>query len=449
MNIVIIGAGDIGLHLASILSQFEYGIILIDKNRERLEIAARDLDVVTKLGSGTDWELLQETLEIEPDLFVALTDDDETNLVACSIAKNLGFPQTIARVRSSKYFLQQRLPFERLFFVDHLIGPEKLTANAIADMILLPGAVNAESFAHGSIEMRTIKIPSTWRKGHIPIRQKEELALPDSLMVALIRRESGDILFPHGNDALHPNDEVTFIGEPKALLQLTDFFQIEALMPKNVAIVGGSLVGIHLASLLEKQGIALTFIDCHLEKCKKLSELFPAANIIQRNGTDYHFLDMERIATSDVFVAATRSDETNFLAAASAKKLNCPKVIVSLADTHYLPLLEDQEIWAAASPRLVAANRILSIAREEKVASMVSLYDNRAEVLEVKVGIDSKIAGIPIRYLGQELPRDFLIAAIMSRGRVFIADGSRVISPGDTVIIISNPKHMKEIKRLF
>lgn len=461
MNIVIIGAGDIGLHLATIFSQMDYGIVLIDIDSQKLEKASRELDVAIRQGSGTDWELIEELIEFNPDLLIALTNDDESNLVSCTFAKNLGYPQTIARVRSNKYFMQSRLNFERLFCVDHLIGPEKLTANAIANMILIPGSIETEQFAHGSIEMRTLTVPSNWRKGNIPLIDRDDLELPKQLMIGLIKREiphtikgkitsrAEKIIFPHGQDTLLPNDEVTFIGESSAIKQLHKFFGILPEPPKSVIIVGGSLIGINLANTLADQNIRVRILDNDYNKCVLLSEKFPYSTVIYRSGTDYNYLRSEKIDETDCFVACTRSDEVNFLSGTIAKDLGCGNVIISLSDTNYLPLIKRLGISHAASPRLNAANRILSIARETTIASMVSMYNNQAEIMEVKVSLDSVLAGIPIRQLGPELPEDFLIVMIQSRGRIFIADGNRVLSPGDTVVVISSPKHVPEIKKLF
>ncbi|MCC5831930.1 MAG: Trk system potassium transporter TrkA [Chlamydiales bacterium] len=453
MNIVIIGAGDIGLHLATIFSQTDNGIVLIDIDSQKLEQAARDLDVATRLGSGTDWELLEELMEFNPDLLIALTNVDEKNLTACTIAKNLGYPQTIARVRSNKYFMQGRLNFERLFNVDHLIGPEKLTSDAIANMILIPGSVATEHFAHGSIQMRTVKVPTTWRREDIPLARREELNLPSQLMVGLINRAAGrkksEIIFPHGNDTIRPEDEVTFIGENDAIKQLPKVFGISTDKPKSVVIVGGSLIGINLARTLTENNIRVRILDNNFNKCRLLSEKLPYSTVIYRSGIDYRYLQSEKIEEADFFVGCTRSDEVNFLAGSIARDLGCKNVIISLADTSYMPLINRLGISQAASPRINAANRILSIARERTIASMVSMYNNQAEIMEVKVSATSKLAGIPIRQLGPELPADFLIVIIQSRGRIFIADGNRVVSPGDTVVVISSPKHVTELKKLF
>lgn len=461
MNIVIVGAGDIGLHLATLFSQMNYGIVLIDTDTQKLQRAARDLDVAIRLGSGTDWELLEDLMELSPDILIALTNDDETNLVSCTLAKNLGYRQTIARVRNNQFLNQSRLCFERLFCVDYLIGPEKLTADAMASMILTPGARATEDFAHGSIQMRTIKIPEKWKKAGVLLSDRHRFGLPPKMMIGLIQRrvfqeikgkkvlKQEEVIFPHGNDCLLPGDEVTFIGETDSIRGLHKFFGISQSIPQSVMIVGGSLIGLNLAQILQEKGIRVRILDNDFHKCSLLSEKLTQATVIHRSGTDYRFLRSEKVEEVDVFVACTRRDEVNFLAASIARELGCEKVIISLSDTNYLPLIDRLGVTQAASPRINATNRILSIAREQSIASMVSMYNNQAEIMEVKVSTDSKITGIPIKQLAPELPVDFLIVMIQSRGRIFIADGSRILSPGDTVVVISSPRHLHKIKQIF
>lgn len=450
MNIVIIGAGAIGLHLARLFSQMNYGIVLVDTDPLKLEQASRELDVATRLGSGADWELLETILELSPDLLIALTNNDEINLVACSIAKNLGYKQTIARARKESYFSLGRLNFEKLFSVDYIIAPEKLTAEGIVNMILMPHSIATENFAHGSIQMRTMKIPSTWRKEKIPLLDREKLGIPKSIVAGLIKREGEEeVFFPQGSDCLLPGDEVTFLGQAKAIRDLHKFLGISIKLPKSVMIIGGSLIGINLARSLQENDIRVTLLEKDFDKCHKLSELLPDTTIIHRDGTDYRFLQAEKVNEFALFVSCVREDEINFLAAAVAKDLGCREVIITLSDTSYIPLAQKLDIGYSTSARIFAANRILSIAKEKSITSIIAMYENQAEIIEIKVSMDSKITGIPIHQLGPQLPKDFLIVVIQSRGRVFIADSTRVLSPGDIVIVICNPKHVNDIKKIF
>lgn len=455
MNIVIIGAGSIGLHLSKVFSQLNYGIILIDTDAGKLEKIGRELDVATRVGDGTDWELLESLMDLSSDLLIAVTNHDEINLVACNIAKNLGYSQTIARVRKNSYHNLSRLHFERLFSVDHLIGPEKLTAESMANMILTPEARAKEFFAHGAIQMRTMYIPDQFQYFGIPFLDQKNFPLPKNVLIGLIKRNGEkdelkeQVIFPHGNDALLPNDEVSFIGEADAVDAIYPFLGVSVEYPKTVLIVGGSLIAVHLSNILHTHNMRITILEKDFQKCKFLTTHLPFCTILHRDGMDFKFLEEEKVGAYDVFISATRDDEINFLSASSAHALGAKKVFLSLSDINYIPLLKDRGMTHAASPRLFAANRIFSIVREKNISSMISMYENKAEILEVKVSINSKITGIPIKHLGPYLPKDMLIIAVQSRGRVFIAEGNRVLSPGDTVIVISNPKYVQDIKTLF
>lgn len=453
MNIVIIGAGDIGRYIASILSKDQHNIILIDTNSKKLEQAAWNIDIATKVGSGTDWQLLDDLLELAPDLLISLTNNDETNLVACSIAKHLGYPRTIARVHDNRFLNRTRLDFARMFEVDHFIGPEMLVANDILKYMVNPGSIAVENFAHGAVQMRTIAIPQKWRKID---KKLKDLELPQGVMVGLIRREVKEknnvdhvVIFPHGDDYILPGDEVTFIGETDVIAEIHHFFGISQKKVESVVIVGGSLTAISLAKLLEHRETDVRIIEKDYDTCCKLAEKLPYCTIIHHDAADFEYMKSEKIGMADVFVSCTNNDELNFLTGLLAKEVGCDEVIVMLTNTSYTSLVSQMGMVQAVSPRISAANHILSQILWGKVTSLISLYENQAEIMEINVSMDSKIVGIPLSELGPFLPKDFLIAMIQNRGRIMIAHGTRIISPGDTVIVITSPKHVSELEKIF
>ena len=295
MNIVIVGAGTVGTYLAALLSKEEQNVILIDRDPKRLERASWQLDVGTRLGSGTDWQLLEELLEGKPDVFLSLTDDDETNLVACSVAKNLGYPRTIARLRSDRFLNRTRLDFGRMFDVDDFVGPEVLVANDILKYVLSPGSLALESFAHGAVQLRTIVVPTSWHRTDQPL---SELRLPQGVMIGLIKRHlqgstqgapAYSVIFPHGEDHILPGDEVTFIGEADQISMIGKFFGISPQIVQSVMIVGGTLVGRYVAQLLRQHGVSVRVVDSDYEVCKDLSERLPDCTVINQrwNGSGF------------------------------------------------------------------------------------------------------------------------------------------------------------------
>ncbi|HEX2583166.1 MAG TPA: NAD-binding protein, partial [Chlamydiales bacterium] len=205
MKIVILGAGNTGSYAASALSQEQHDIILIDRDPKVLDQINRETDVATVLASMPNLQALAHVIERKPDLFFAATDNDETNLVSCSLAKNLGIPKTVARMNSPSLLQSQTLDIGRLFYVDHFIGAEILSAHDLFKLLLHASDLAFASFAHGAVLMRTIVIPPVWKKGHVPIK---DLQLPPGLIAGLIRRGK-QIIFPHGNDCILPGDETT------------------------------------------------------------------------------------------------------------------------------------------------------------------------------------------------------------------------------------------------
>ena len=445
MTIVIVGAGDVGCYIASILSKEQHNIILVDKEQKILEAASVNMDIATRQGSGTDWQLLDDLMELSPNLLIALTGDDEDNLVCCSIAKHLGYPRTVARVRDSRYLNRTRLDFGRIFDVDYFIGPELLVAHDILKYILSPGSLAVENFSNGSVQMRTFTVPDKWKKFDQPLT---ELNLPTGVIIGLIYRGK-KIIFPHGSDYVLPGDEITVIGETDVIAEIHQFFGIPPKLVNTAVIVGGSLTAINLVKLLESREIDVRIIEKDYNTCVKLSEQLPKSTIINHDAADYNFLQAEKIGRADVFAACTESDEVNLMVGMIAKQAGCRDVIVTLSNTSYTPFVASLGLNYAVSPRISAANHILSQILSGKVTSLVSLYDNQAEILEVNVSPESKIVGIPLSELGPFLPKDFLIAMIQNRGRVMIADGNKIISPGDTVIVITSPRHLQELEKNF
>lgn len=451
LNVVIAGAGEVGRHIASTLSEQGHNIILIDINGKRLEQAAAEIDVAFREGSGSDWQLLDELLEFSPDFFLAMTNDDETNLVACSIAKQLGYPRTIARVRDNRFLNRTRLDFARLFHVDHFIGPELIVANDILKYMLSPGSIAVEMFAHGAVQLRAIVIPQKWPRSSIPLR---DLKLPEGMIIALIRREDDShpepqVIFPHGNDLILPGDEVTIIGETEVLGKASEYFGMTHKILDNVVIVGGSLTSLNLAKLLEFRGINIRIIEKDYDKCCWLADQLPKCTIIHRDASDVEFLRSEKIGNADLLVVCTSNDELNLLIALLGKEVGCKDAVVLLTNAAYGPLLTKLGINFSASPRISAANHIVSLLLSGSVSSLVSLYENAAEIMEINVSSNSNIVGTPLSELGPLLPKDFLIAVIQNRGHVMIANGNRIISPGDTVIVLTHPKHVQELEKLF
>ncbi len=449
MNIVILGAGDTAAYLAAVLSQEEHSVIVIDKDGKKLDRLSKEADISTKTILGSEWKVLDLLTESNPDFFLALTETDETNLTACLLAKNLGYPNTICRISQMDYLEKGKLDFGRLFYVDYFIGAETIAAQEIVKMLISAGDLLTEDFAHGAVQLRSIQIPENWNRASTLI---QDLQFPEEFIIGLIRREERGkktVLFPHGNDVILPKDIVTVVGKSSSMGLIHQFFGIEEKTISSCTIAGGSSVAIHLAHLLQELGISIKIIEKEESICSFLADLFPEATIINHDSKDLEFLKSEKIASSPAFIALTHHDEENLFIASVAKEAGCKRVISLISDTSLVPVLEKLEVSFASSAKMHIANRILSIIHSKTILSLSSLFDEETKVVEMKVSPESQLIGLPLSDLSSYLPKDLIIAIIENRGKVMIGKGDRILSPNDIVILITKKEHIHDLKHLF
>ncbi len=450
MHVVILGAGSFGSYLAETLSQKGYSITLIDHDPKALERVGRSADIATRLGSGTDYKILEELLETNPDFFIAMSAADETNLVACRIAKKLGYPKTAARIRQNFLLSSEEWDIGALFAVDHVIGTEWIIAKDIFKLIIHSGTLALESFAKGHVQMRTVIIPEDFKEAG---KSLESLLLSDNLLVGLIRRKIGEsspkIIFPKGQDHLLPGDEATLIGIPSEIQALSQRFEIKKKKVQSAVLIGGSGVAVNLCKLLIAQNISVKIVEQNEERCRELASLFPDVTILNHDGTDFSFLEEERVSAADVVVSCTSSHEKNILAAALAKQVGCQEVVALICDESCLPLLKQLGINHTLSERASVAARVQGLLYDKSVVSIASLHENQAKIMEVKISSDSTLTKTPISALKGSLPPNFLIALLETESGVTIPKGNNVLSAGDTAIVICSPESAKEMERLM
>jgi trk system potassium uptake protein TrkA len=450
MNIVILGAGSIGSYLALVLSKEDHNVIVIDCDSKALEKLAQTADIATRLGSGTDWHLLAEIKENSPDFFIAMSSNDETNLIACAIAKKLGYPKTVARIRQNIFLDSTQINFHQLFSVDHILGTELIIAHEIFKCIVNPGNLAIENFAQGAVQMQTIIIPENFpQKG----KSLAEIRPMDNLLVGLIRRktdgEKRSLIFPKGQHILHPGDEATVIGKTNVMQNLHNIFGIIDKTVRSAVIVGSSGVALHLIKLLIEKKILVKIIEQNELKCSKLARLFPSAVILNHDGTDLDFLREERVSHSDVFIACTESHETNILTAILGKQIGCHEVITLVSDDSVIPLLKKFDITYALSERASITRKLHLILHDNTFISLASLYESQAMVIEVKISEDCKIIGRSISELSNSLPKNFLIAMVKNHKGIHIPDGNTILAPGETAIVICSSESAHRLRDLF
>ncbi len=455
MNIIIFGINRLSRYIASILSQESYGVYLVDSDRENLDKISSELDVSVIHETENTTSILEELADVKPEALLALTDNDEKNLILCKIAKNLNYPLTIALVINESYVTNEKLNFNEIFSVDFFICPNIVSSYEIFKYLGSPDTSDEDNFSHGAIYVQTVTVPDQWPRSGKKIH---DLSIPEGAVVALIKRSgpetenespTEDIIFPTKNDVLLIGDEVTFIGKPEAIHRIGAFLEIPLRLPESAVLIGGNSFAVKLAQNLREMDIKTTIIESDGARSEYLSRILPDTEIFHRDGTNVQFLTIEQIGKKDLFIACTNKDDTNILAASIGKEIGCGKTIAVIQDTHFGNVIEKARIDHYISPREAMSNRILAIIQKEKIVSISSLYEDKAKMVELRVTKNSPVAGIPLFELKFYLPKEVLFTAIRNRGRIMMVDEEKVLCPGDTVIVVADPIHYPTLKKLF
>lgn len=444
MDIVIAGAGEVGRHCAEVLSPAGHNITIIDRKADLLAALDDQLDVRSYPGNATHAHSLTEAGVASADLFIAATQNDETNLLSASIAKGLGATTTIARVHHSAYFDRRGLDYARHMSIDHLVCPEHTTAQAIASALRSPGALAIEQFARGKIQMQALPVSEKARAVGTTLR---DLTLPAACRLATIRRGE-EVFIPNAQSKLAGGDIATVIGEAGAFDKVSAMFTGGTDHRLRVVIMGGSTQAVWVARALRHRRFAVRLFEPDRERAEELSEKLEWITVLNEEVTSADAMAGERIGKTDAFVAATNDDESNVLAAAMAKSIGAGLVVAVQQRGTYLHLLEHVGIDKAFSPRITAVTEITRLMDRGATRRLAPLAEGFAEVYEVRIPeTATKAVGKPLKSL--ELPQNILFAVIQRDREVFVPGGESTVEPGDTLIVIAPANAQKTLARLF
>jgi len=378
---------------------------------------------------------------------LAVSDVDETNLIACALAKNLGYAKTIARVRNPSFFKQSYADCQRLFFVDHIISAEGVVAHELFKQMAHSGSSQVKNFAAGAVQMMTLRLEEQSREVY---KKLSSLELQGELLIALIYRPSEErVIFPKGGDELMPGDEITLVGKMEVMVRMDGPFGLKPQPIHTAVLAGGSGIAIQLAKLLLNHSARVTIIDPIAEHCQRLAHLLPEVTVLRGNPCDLSFLKEEGIGHSDVFAACCDEDEKNILASALAKEAGCKRVWSILSETGYASVLRRLDIPFIPSEKINIANQILALAEKARITAIASLYEEKARIVEMKMGREAHAAGMALKDLREKLPENCLIAFIQRGNDVHIAKGATVLMPGDAMIALCDDQGLHHLAKLF
>ncbi|GAB6094250.1 Trk system potassium transporter TrkA [Desulfatiferula olefinivorans] len=447
MKIVIVGAGEVGFHIASRLSHENKDVVVIDRDEAALRRVSENLDVQVIRGSGSSPSTLNEAGIKAASIMLAVTDSDEANLVACLVA-NIVSPTTkkLARIRHADYDSYHDHFREFAPHIDTIINPEIEVVKTIERLIEVPGALDVAEFADGRLQLIGMRI----EKGNMLNGLKlmdfgSRFGEKASLVAGVVRNEQ--MIVPRGSDRMMAGDIVYFISEKNKLSGLLSLFGKEPRALKRALIVGGGRIGIRLAHLLESRSVHTKIIERDQAKCRYLADKMNKTVVLHGDGSDQSLLLEENIQDIDVVVTLTNDEETNILVSLLAKRLGAGNTITKIGKFGYFPLMGTIGLEQVVSPRLSAIDSILQHIRKGKVLSAISLHGEQAEVIEALALPTSEIVGKPLMKVS--FPKGSLLIGIVRQDAVIIPSGKTVIEPDDRVIIFALREVVPKIEKLL
>lgn len=448
MKIVIAGAGEVGCHLAKMLSEGYHEITIIDSDEERLALVTESMDVLTVQGNPTSINILKAAGVDKADLFVAVSParEQDVNLVAALIAKKLGAKKVTARINDAEYLNpDNKLMFTELG-IDLLFYPEKIAATEIGDLLKQSDVSDFVDFARGQLQMVVFRIEEGSKMLNM---SSADFPYPlDSLpfrVVAIAR--GGETIIPGPDTLFKRGDMVYVISRRDYVGELMSWSGRQYLHIKRLTILGGGRIGEMVAAQFEKTAEFVKIIEISRERCEVLSENLSRTLVINGDGRNSDFLYEEDIKSCDAFVAVTSSSETNILACVAAKRMGVAKTIAEVENIEYIKLAEGMGVDAVINKKVITAGRIFRFTMSTKVRTVKVIGGADAEVIEYIVNPDSKITKGPIREVN--FPKDAVIGGIIRGNEAFIAAGETQIKPYDRVVIFALPTALGRIEKFF
>ena len=443
MKIVIVGAGEVGYHIAKSL-YLTNDVVIIDEDEEACG-RVDELDVQIIQGNGANVSILAKVL-VGADLLVAVTGNDEVNIVACMAAKLIVEGEkpikTIARVSNPDY-IDKPVAKRTQIGIDIMICPELALASEVADLLSIPSAIDSEIFAGGKVEMMEFVVKS---ENTLVGKDMHNLQLPDCCIVSALFR-GAEVIIPHGSDKIRANDHMVVIGKTDAMKDVRGFFGEVSGKRSRIMVIGGGVVGFYLAKLINKNDMDLKIIDNSRERCECVADLLTDVLVLYGDGTDVNLLKEEGVHEMDVVIAATDSDEKNMLCALLAKQLGAKKVFARAGRYEYVPLFEMVGVDSAINPREATVNEVLKLTMGTGIESLTTIEGEKADIIEYTASRRSKIVGKPLKNI--KFPVGAIVSMVVHNNETIVPRGDYVIEDGDRVVIFLLSSAVKDVERMF
>lgn len=448
MKIIIAGAGEVGLHLAKLLSFESQNITLIDINREPLDIAEQNLDIRVLRGNASSISLLKEAGIGSTDMLIAVTSSESVNITVCTIAKQLGVKKTIARISDAELFTAQKDIDFKAIGVDELISPEYLAAEEISVLLSQSAFTDSYDFDEGALTMvgLTLQKHSSFVNKTVQEISENTFEL-EFVLISIQERSTGRTLIPRGDTLLKAGDQLYFTTTKEGVPMLYKALGQKHQELRDIMILGASEIGFQAASDLSAEGYNIKLIERDKELAFEVADLLPNCLIIHGDGRNIDLLIEESLEDMDAFVAVTGDSETNIMSCLLAKSRGVKKTMALVENTDYFRLLHSIGVDTIINKKLLASNMIFKYIRKGKVLALTKLSNMHTEILEFYVHSKSKVCNKRIKSIN--FPREAVIGGVIRSGEGIIALGSFKILQGDRVVVCAMPEAIKKVEKLF
>ncbi|MBC8304294.1 MAG: Trk system potassium transporter TrkA [Pelagibacterales bacterium] len=448
MKIIIAGAGEVGFHLAKLLSFESQDITLIDNKKSNLNIAEHQLDIKTIEGNSASISVLKEANVDKSDLVVSLTSSETTNFSTCFLAKQLGAKRTIARISNSEFINSDHDIDFNSIGIDELISPENLATEEIKLLIHESAFTNIHAFEEGILKMMGVKLE---KKAPFVGKNVMEAAsvFPGVhfMPIALKKEGTEKTIIPRGDTVFCDGDQVYFITDKKGLQELYNLLGTVKQNIDNIMILGAGRIGSKLARDLSNEGLNVKIIEINEEKANNLAEELSDVMMINVDGRNVDLLVEENLENMDAFIATTGNSETNIMSCLMAKSKKIKKTIALVDNMDYFNLSQSIGIDTLINKKLLAVNDIFRFVRNGDIVELAKLNNMDAEIVEFNVSNKSKVLNKKIVDLN--FPREAIIGGVIRGDKGIIALGDFVIQYGDRVLVCSTPEVLSKVESLF
>ena len=451
MKIVIAGAGEVGSHLAKMLSVEANDITVIDSRQERLDALSASTDVITVVGNPSAIDVLQDAGVANADLFIAVypSDSQDVNIVSAMLAKKLGSKKATARIDNEEYLSYENKYLFTEMGIDLMFYPEKIAAGEIIDLLKRTATTDSMDFARGKLQIAVFKLEESSALLGMTMAEFSAVANNQghSFRVVAIAR-GNDTIIPRFDTKFKYHDLVFIISKRDGMEMLMKYIGKKDIEIKNVMILGGSPIGEIVARNISKQMETVKLIEMNKEKCLELSEKLPDnVIVVNGDGRNSDMLIEESIKDFDAFVAVTNSSETNILACVAAKRLGITRTIAEVENIEYIRLAESMGVDAIINKKLITAGRIYKFTLSIKVRFIKYMSGTNAEVLEYIVAPETAITKHMLKDMN--FPKNAIIGGIIRGNEAIIAVGDTQIQAYDRVAVFALPEAVKEVDKFF